>query len=245
MKKFLSFFAAILIYVVFFRYIVSQSNINTLEFEPFIRYKKVILTGWLNTIYISTISIFLSLLIGLVLYAMQESRVLLFNYLSEIHKTIIFGTPLLVIAIVSYYYIGNAFNLDSSFIVGCITLGLYIGAYIADIYKAAIDGIHKNQWQAAKMFGFTKLQTYRYIIFPQVIKSILPPLAGQFALTIKGSALLAYMSTNELLTAVQKVQAGSYRYTEGFIIVIVGYWIITIPLITLVRKLEKKSNYRM
>lgn len=71
------------------------------------------------------------------------------------------------------------------------------------------------------------------------------PLAGQFALTIKGSALLAYMSMNELLNAVTNVQANSFRYTEGFIIMTVGYWIITVPLITIVRKLENKSNYRM
>lgn len=245
MKKILSFFAALTIYYLFFNFVVAQSQIRELAFGPFIEYRKVIFTGWLNTILISTVSILLSLGIGLILYAMQESKFKLLNNLSEIHKTIIFGTPLLVLAIVSFYYIGNAFNINSPFIVGCITLGLYIGAYIADIYKAAIDGIHTNQWQGAKMFGFSKLQTYRYIIFPQVIKSILPPLAGQFALTIKGSALLAYMSTNELLTSVQKVQAGTYQYTEGFIIIILGYWVITIPLITFVRKLEKKSNYRM
>jgi len=245
MKKILSFFAAIVIYFLFFRFVVAQSQIRELTFEAYINFKKVIFTGWLNTILISTVSIILSLLVGLLLYAMEESKYKLINYLSKIHKTIIFGTPLLVLAIVSYYYIGDAFNIDSPFIVGCITLAFYIGAYIADIYKAAIDGIHTNQWQGAKMFGFSKLQTYRYIIFPQVIKSILPPLAGQFALTIKGSALLAYMSTNELLSSIQKVQAGSFRYTEGFIIVILGYWIITIPLITLVRKLEVKSNYRM
>jgi len=244
MKKILSFLAALVLYFLFFYFVVAQSNINNLDFEPYWRFRKVILTGWLNTIMISTISILLSLVVGLILYAMKESRLKIFNYMAEIHQTIIFGTPLLVIAIVSFYYIGNAFGIDSPVATGCITLALYIGAYIADIYKGAIEGIHTNQWQGAKMFGFTTYQTYRYIIFPQIIKSILPPLAGQFALTIKGSALLAYMATNELLNAVSNIQASSFRITEGFIIIILGYWIITIPLISLVRRLENKTNYR-
>lgn len=128
---------------------------------------------------------------------------------------------------------------------GSLTLGLYIGAYISDIYKGAIESIHQNQWQTAKMFGFTKYQTYRYIVFPQVMTSILPPLAGQFAMTIKSSALLAYMSTNEFLNSVQTIQSISFRYPEGFLIIAAGYLILTIPLILMVRRLEKRLNYKV
>ena len=73
----------------------------------------------------------------------------------------------------------------------------------------------------------------------------LPPLAGQFAMTIKSSALLAYMATDEFLNANQTVQSISFRYPEGFIIIAIGYLILTIPLILLVRRLEKKLNYKV
>lgn len=245
MKKILSFTLALTVYILFFAFVIARFNSRELNFDEYILFKKVIFTGWLNTILISLVSILLSLVIGLILYLMQESRFKVLFYLAEIHKTIIFGTPLLVLAIIAYYFIGNAFNIDSKFTIGCLTLGLYIAAYIADIYKGAIESIHINQWQAAKMFGFTRYQTYRYIIFPQVFKSILPPLAGQFALTIKGSALLAYMATTEYLNSINMVQAASYRYIEGFILVALGYWIITIPLIMFVRQLEKKVNYKV
>ena len=245
MRKKFSLIIALTIYFLFYVFVALRFNSGKLNFEPFWQFRNVILEGWLNTILISTVAIVFSLIIGLMLYAMQASRFHILKYLAEIHKTIIFGTPLLALAIIAFYYIGFAFNVNSEIIVGSLTLSLYIGAYIADIYKGAIESIHINQWQSAKMFGFTKYQTYRYIIFPQVIKSILPPLAGQFAMTIKGSALLAYMSTNELLNAVSNIQANSFKITEGFIILILGYWIITVPLITLVRKLENKSNYRM
>lgn len=243
MKKLLSFTAALLCYIVFFAYVVYRFNSRELDFSDYVRFKTVILTGWLNTILISLISIALALVIGLLLYLMQASRFKVLFYIAEIHKTIIFGTPLLVIVIVAYYYIGTAFNVDSKFIVGCITLGLYIAAYVSDIYKGAIESIHINQWQAAKMFGFSQYQSYRYIIFPQVFKSILPPLAGQFALTIKGSALLSYMSTSEFLHSINKIMTQGFRFSEGFVIIALGYWIITIPLIMMIRKLEKKVNY--
>jgi polar amino acid transport system permease protein len=243
MKKVFSAVIAIAIYLAFFSYVNSRIP-GELQLERYLPYGKVIFTGWLNTILISLVSILIALVVGLVLYLMQESKSQILYNIAEIHKLIIFGTPLLVIAIVSYYYIGFAFNINSKFLVGSLSLGLYIGAYIADIYKGAIESIHINQWQAAKMFGFTTFQTYRYIIFPQVLKSILPPIAGQLALTIKGSALLAYMATTELLNSLNTVMAATYLYREGFIIVTVGYWIITIPLILTVRKLQEKANYK-
>jgi polar amino acid transport system permease protein len=245
MKKALNLIIAILLYMGLFAFVNSRSISRELDFERYIDFSKVIFSGWLNTILISLVSILLALVIGLVIYLMQESKIGILYYIAEIHKTIVFGTPLLVIAIVAYYYIGFAFNINSKFVVGCITLGLYIAAYVADIYKGAIESIHVNQWQAAKMFGFTKYQTYRYIIFPQVFKSILPPLAGQLALTVKGSALLAYMATSELLNSINTIMAATYQYPEGFIIVTLGYWIITIPLIMSIRKLEQKVNYKV
>lgn len=245
MRKIISFFSALGLYAIFFWFVSTSALEKTIDFTIYKQYYRVILNGWITTLTISAVSLVLALFVGLVLYFMHESKFKIFVYLSEIHKTIIFGTPLVVIAIIAYYYIGNAFNIDSKFWIGALTLALYIGAYIADIYKGAIESIHINQWQTAKMFGFTRYQTYRYIVFPQVITSILPPLAGQFAMTIKSSALLAYMSTDEFLNAIQTVQSISFRYPEGFLIVTVGYLVLTIPLISLVRMLEKKLNYKV
>jgi len=245
MKKITSFLLALGLYGILFYFVYTNALEKEFNFSIYKQYYRVILNGWFTTLAISAVSLILALVVGLLLYIMHISKFKVLYYLSEIHKTMIFGTPLVVLAMVAYYYIGNAFNLDSKFWIGSITLSLYIGAYIADIYKGAIESIHSNQWQTAKMFGFTRYQTYRYIIFPQVITSILPPLAGQFAMTIKSSALLAYMATDEFLNTIKTVQSISFRYPEGFIIVTVGYLVMTIPLILLVRILEKKLNYKV
>jgi len=244
-RKHLNFIFAILLYVAFFYFVITRVG-DRLDFSSYIDYRMLLFKGWLRTIAVSILGVLLSLIVGLVLYFMQQiKRFPFLHSLAEIHKTIIFGTPLIVIAIVAYYFIGTAFNINSRMFIGVMTLGLYIGAYIADIYKGAIESIHINQWQTAKMFGFTKYQTYRYIIFPQVLKSILPPLAGQFALTIKGSALLSYMALNEFLNEVNVVQAISYDVMEGFIILSIGYWLITVPLIVAVRRFENKLHVRV
>lgn len=245
MKKLAHFFIALGLYALLFYFVYANALEKSVDFTIYRQYYKVIVNGWLTTLSISAVSLVLALFVGLVLYLMHESKVKVLYYLSEIHKTIIFGTPLVVIAIIAYYYIGNAFGIRSKFWIGSITLAFYIGAYIADIYKGAIESIHTNQWQTAKMFGFTRFQTYRYVVFPQVITSILPPLAGQFAMTIKSSALLAYMATDEFLNAIQTVMSISFRYPEGFMVVTVGYLILTIPLILLVRYLENKLNYKV
>lgn len=215
---------------------------ETIDFSPIAPYSKVLFVGWLRTILISFLSIVGALFIGLILYFLGESRWGVLRYMTGIHKTIVFGTPLIVLAIVSYFYVGNAFHVKSKIVVGVMTLALYIGAYVADIYKGAIESIHVNQWQTAKMFGFSKYQTYRYIIFPQVMKSILPPLAGQFALTVKGSALLSYMAMPEFLNEINFVKSTTFATVESFIIVAIGYWVITVPLIFLIRHMERQMH---
>lgn len=243
MKKILNFGFALSLYIVFYIFVFTSALDKKLDYTRYWEYRHVIFNGWLMTIAISTVALLMALVIGLGLYFMQTTRLKWLHDFAEIHKVIVFGTPLPVISMVAYYYIGDAFQIRSRFWVGSITLALYIGAYIADIYKGAVEGIHVNQWQTAKMFGFSKYQTYRYVIFPQVITGILPPLAGQFAMTIKGSAILAYLATDEFFNTIRTVQSISFRYPEGFIIVTVGYLILTIPLIMCVRYLEKRLNY--
>ncbi len=245
MKKIQSFAFALFLYLLLFWFVSKTAIDKPFDFSSYLAYRTVIFKGWLTTIVLSGVGLVMALLVGLVLYFMERSKKVWIHYLSEIHKTIVFGTPLPVISVVGYYYIGNAFGVRSKFWVGAITLSLYIGAYIADIYKGAVESIHVNQWQTAKMFGFTPYQTYRYVVFPQVMTSILPPLAGQFAMTIKSSAILAYLATDEFFNTIRTVQSIGFRYPEGFVVVTIGYLILTVPLIWLVRTLEKKLKYQV
>lgn len=244
MKKTIHRVIAITIYILFFVFVLLKASGNGLDFSVYLDSGKIILNGWINTIAVSVLSLIFSLIVGIILYAMGNSRLLFIRYIAQIHKTLIFGVPLVVIIIASYYYVGYAFNVESKFMIGVVTLSIYTGAYISDIYRGAIESVHPRQWKAAKIFGFSKIQTYRYIIFPQVIMSILPPLTGQLALLIKGSALLAYMAFDEFFNVIKTVQSYTFANAEGYVIVAVGYLIMTVPLLMLIKKLEKKLNFR-
>lgn len=239
------FLLALVLYAAFFYFVISRQSGKPLNFSPYVVYLAVIVRGWLRTLFMSILGMVAALLVGLILYMMHESKYSLLNNLATIHKNIMFGTPLLVVAIVSYYMIANAIGYSNKVVVGVITLAMYIGSYVSDIYKGAVESIHMNQWQTAKMFGFSRYQTYRYVILPQVVITALPPLAGQLALTVKGSALLSFMATPEFFNEVNNVLSTTYLYREGYIIMAVGYMIITIPLIQLVRYLEVKLNYKV
>ena len=241
MKKIVSFAAAISLYLLFFAYVMYKSLNRDLNFSDYQLYSNVIIKGWFTTVFISLVSISLSLVIGLIIYLMQESRFKVLHYIAEIHKTLVFATPLLVIAIVAYYYIGNSFGIKSKLIIGSLTLGFYISAYISDIYKGAIESIHINQWQAAKMFGFTKYQTYRYIIFPQVITRILPPLTGQFASLIKDSSLLGVIAIRDLTKATREAVTSSLQPFELWFLCAILYLVLTFAFSMFVQYLERKS----
>lgn len=108
---------------------------------------------------------------------------------------------------------------------------LYIGAY---------SSIDQNQFMVCDIFGFSKLQMYYYIIFPQMFRIMLPPLSGNLATIIKSSSLLYLIGFQEMYYSLTTVQSKTLAYTEGYILMIVLYLLITVPLLKLTDYLEKR-----
>jgi polar amino acid transport system permease protein len=90
------------------------------------------------------------------------------------------------------------------------------------------------------VFGFSTYQKYRYIIIPQLLRVIIPPLIGNLTFIVKGSALLNFISVPELYNSVTTAQSRTYAVVEGYLIMFVMYLFITIPLIRLTKYFEKK-----
>jgi polar amino acid transport system permease protein len=121
-----------------------------------------------------------------------------------------------------------------------IILTLYNSAYISEIYRGGIESIPEGQWEAAEVFGFSKLQTYRHIILPQVLKNILPLLTVQLALLVKSTALLSYMAVNEFFNTMMGINANTFAYIEGYLVLALGYLIITILISLAIKYMEQK-----
>ena len=207
------------------------------------KYRQKFLQGWIATLLIALAALVVSTAIGLLAALARRSRVLLLRYVARIYVELIRGTPLLVQILISFYIIAEAFRVTDRYIVGVITLSLFSGAYISEIFRAGIESVGKSQLESARAVGFTPAQTYRYVIFPQALRNVLPPLAGQFVSLIKDSSLLSIIAVSEFTLNAQEVNSYTYSTLESYLPLALGYLILTLPVSLLARWLEERSRY--
>ncbi len=207
-----------------------NSNIN---FALYLPYSKQILNGFLWTIFISLIVFVLSFIGGFIMFFGSRSKSAYIRYVTSHITTFMFGSPMLVVVIVFYFFVGTAMGINNKLFIGIFTLSLYFSPFMMKLYISAYESIDKNQIIVCDLFGFTKVQMYRYVLFPQMFKIMLPPLSGNLSNIIKGSSLLYLIGFKELYYTLTTIQAQTFAYTEGYLIMLFSYLIITIPLIKL------------
>ena len=99
------------------------------------------------------------------------------------------------------------------------------------------------QWESARAIGLTPWQGYRFVILPQALRQILPPLAGQFASLIKDSSLLSIIGIGEFTLAAQQVNSATYRTLESYLPLALGYLVLTLPVSLLAKGLERRLRH--
>jgi len=207
------------------------------------QYRQKFLQGWLLTVAIAAGALLVSLLVGVVTALARRSRFLPLRYLAMLYVETIRGTPLLVQILVFFYVVADAFGVSNRYLVGILTLSLFAGAYLAEMIRAGIESISASQLESARAIGLTRSQSYRYVVFPQVVRQLLPPLAGQFASIIKDSSLLSIIAISEFTLNAQEVNAFTYSTLESYLPLAVGYLLLTLPISLLSRMLERKFHY--
>ena len=130
------------------------------------------------------------------------------------------------------------------FLSALITLAIFEGAYITEIIRAGIQSIEQGQWEASSALGFNSLQRMRYVILPQAIQRILPPLAGQFISTIKDSAIVSVISIQELTFQGMELMASTYLTFEIWITITILYLTLTLSCSSIVDRFEKHFQKR-
>jgi polar amino acid transport system permease protein len=205
-----------------------------------LEYTDTILLGIRNTIYVSIIALTGSMILGFILYLFTASKIKYFNALSDLFTEIIYGTPLLVLIIVTVFLIGPAFEVRDRAILGISALTIYMTPYMKNVYKSAFSSITDEQYMAMDLFGFTPFQRYVYIIIPQVVRILMPPMMNNFSLIIKGSALLNILSYRELFYSIVIAQSKTFAFIEGYLLMWVLYLLITIPLSQITKLIERR-----
>ncbi len=155
------------------------------------------------------------------------------------------GTPLMVQLFLFFFglpqllpFLGHI----GAFPAAVLVMGLNAGAYVSETARSAIGSIDTLQWQAADASGFSRLQTLRYIIFPQALRVALPPLGNTFINVIQGTALTFMLGLPDLMGVAKMRAAVDYRFFENYLAVGLVYWVITRLVGLSSRKLELAAS---
>ncbi|HER27416.1 MAG TPA: amino acid ABC transporter permease [Rhodospirillales bacterium] len=195
------------------------------------------------TLFISFISLILSLVIGTLAAIMRISSNPVSWRIAAGYVQAIRSTPLLIQIYVIYFSLPELPILDrrlNELEGGIIALGLNAGAYMSEIIRAGIESISKGQVEGAQSVGMTYLQRMRYVVLPQAFANVLPPLLGQTAVLIKDSSLVSFIGVFELFGAGLTVLSERLMPTEAFMTVAFGYLIIYAVMLQISNYAQKK-----
>ena len=153
------------------------------------------------------------------------------------------GTPMIVQAMVIYYGSALAFGIDMDRTFAAIFIvSINTGAYMSEIVRGGIISIDKGQFEAAQAIGMTHTQTMINVVFPQVIRNILPATGNEFVINIKDTSVLNVISVSELYFATKTVAGANFRYFETFFVTLILYFIMTTVLTQILRYIERKMD---
>ncbi len=180
---------------------------------------------------------------GFILGIMRSNhRIPFLRWIAAGYIEIFRGTPLLVMILIVFFGLGILGFDISRFWAAAVALTLYAGAYIGEIFRAGIESIRKEQWEAGASLGMKYIQTIRYVIIPQTIRVITPSFVGFLIGLVKGTALVSVIGATDLMTAARRVSHRTFMPLVSMGTAAMIYFIICYPLDRLGRKIESRAS---
>ncbi len=202
---------------------------------------KFLLSGLTTTIFISVVSIFISMIIGFIVAVPSLAKSKFFTYLNIGYVEIVRAIPLLVLILWIYYGLPIMTGISfSPFVSGIIALSISESAFQAEIFRAGINSIKKPQWEAGSSLGLNFFKRLRLVILPQAIKNILPAIGNQFVYVLKMSSLVSIIGIGDLTRKANELVVTTYRPLEIYSFLILEYLFLILIVSYFVRKLENK-----
>ena len=203
-------------------------------------------TGMISTLGIFVLTLIFSLPLGLLLTFIRMSKLKVLQWIAKIYISIMRGTPLmlqlLVVFFGPYYLFGVSLSYSYRFYAVIIGFSLNYAAYFAEIYRAGIEGVPKGQYEAADVLGYSKAQTFIKIIFPQMVKAVLPPVTNEVITLVKDTSLAFALAYTEMFTLAKQVAATQASIMPLFVAGLF-YYIFNFIVAYIMERLEKKMQY--
>lgn len=204
-----------------------------------------LLKGMVVTVEIFFLTLVFSLPLGLLISFGRMSKNGIVRTISKIYISIMRGTPLMLQLIVVYFAPFYVFGLkigNYRFPAIIIAFSLNYAAYFAEIYRAGIESIPVGQYEASKVLGYNKVQTFVKIILPQVIKRILPPVTNETITLVKDTSLAFVLAHAEMFTMAKQIAA---KETSIMPLMVAGlfYYLFNLIVAGAMERVEKTLNY--
>ena len=226
--------------------------------------------GLISTLRLTVWGMAFALIVGTLLGIARHSKISLFKAPATAYIQLIRNIPPLVFVFIFYFFISNQLipllgldallrehndkisglsyflfgspNLWENLLSGVLCIGLLSAAYIAEVVRSGLEGIEKGQWEAAQALGLSGWSKYRFVIAPQVLSNIAPPLAGQVISLVKDSSIVSLISIQELTFVGTEIANSSGLIFEIWLFVGLAYLILCLGLSLLFSKIEKRSR---
>ena len=199
----------------------------------------LLLNGFVLTIKLAVVSEFFILILGLVVSLLRISRVRVIRNLAAVYIDVIRGMPLLLQIFLIYFGLGYVGLNLSRFWAGVTALTVCYAAYEAEIFRAGIESIHKGQMEAARSLGMGYMRAMRYVILPQAVRRVIPPLSNEFIALLKDTALVSVIALSEVLYSAREVMGDKANATP-LMGAAICYLLLTLPLMRMVRYMETR-----
>ncbi|MEZ8094176.1 amino acid ABC transporter permease [Photobacterium swingsii] len=200
-----------------------------------------LLEGLLVTLKISAVSLIFTLIIGLVTALLRLSDSIIGRGIARSYIELIRNTPLLVQIYLLYFVFGPVLGLER-FTTAVLALSLFQGAYTAEIFRAGLTSLSRGQFEASQSLGLSNTDSYRFVILPQVIRRILPPLTNETVSLVKNSSIVSVMAIFDLTTEGRNIVADTAMPFEVWFTVAAIYLCITLVLSGFAAWLGHKLN---
>jgi polar amino acid transport system permease protein len=231
--------------------------LTTFKPDPYQRILNFVVDGIWVTLYTTVISFTLVLILGLFGGLGRTSRNPILHGIASVYVEVIRGIPLLVQLIIWYFAfpamvkdLGNAWNIESlsnykanPIVMAILGMTICYAAYMSEVYRAGIESIPKGQMEAARSLGMSYFQAMWYVILPQAIRVILPPIGNEFVTLLKDSSLVSVVAVADLTRRGREFMAANFIPIQTWLMVALLYLVMTLIAARAVTWLEKHSRY--
>lgn len=208
--------------------------------------RSLFLEGLGTTAWISCGALVLALVLGALAGTARVSRWAALDQAAFTYVELVRGTPFLVQLYVLYFCLARAAHVyewagdREKVLVGIAGLGVFGGAYVAEIVRAGIESVDRGQWEAARSLGLSHGATLRRVILPQAARRMIPPLTGEAVSLVKESSLLSVIGVAEMTYHAKGLSAASFDAFAAYLPLAALYLCVTLPLAWLTRRLERR-----